>query len=113
MRTQIIPSRPEPRPAASTPVRSSPTIQRADLDIVPTRPSAFRVQAGSFSNRENAERAVAQLRSAGSAMIEPMERAGGTLYRVTVSAGADEGEAWSVRDRVIALGYSDATVLRP
>jgi rare lipoprotein A len=113
VRTQIIPSRPEPKPAAPAPVRPQSTIQRADLDIVPTRSSAFRVQAGSFSNRENAERAVAQLRSAGSATIEPMERASGTLYRVTVSAGADEGEAWSVRDRVVALGYSDATVLRP
>jgi rare lipoprotein A len=113
VRTQIIPSRPEPKPVAPEPVRPQPTIQRADLEIVPTRSSAFRVQAGSFSNRENAERAVAQLRSAGSATIEPMERASGTLYRVTVSAGADEGEAWSVRDRVVALGYSDATVLRP
>lgn len=111
VRTQIIPSRPEQ--VTSAPVRSQPTIQRADLDIAPPRSSAFRVQAGSFSNRENAERAVAQLRSAGSATIEPMERASGTLYRVTVSAGADEGEAWSVRDRVVALGYRDAAVLRP
>ena len=113
VRTQIIPSRPEPKPVTSAPVRAQATIQRADLDSAQARSSAFRVQAGSFSNRENAERAVAQLRSAGSATIEPMERASGTLYRVTVSAGADEGEAWSVRDRVVALGYRDASVLRP
>ena len=42
-----------------------------------------------------------------------MERAGGTLYRVLVSAGDDEGLAWSVRDRVASLGFGDATVLRP
>jgi rare lipoprotein A len=111
VRTQVIPSRPEPKPVEIRTPSAPPAIERAE--IVPTRASTFRVQAGSFSNRENAERAVAQLKTAGWATIEPMERASGTLYRVTVSAGADEGEAWSMRDRVIALGYSDATVLRP
>lgn len=113
VRTQIIPSRAEPKPASPVPARSQPSMQRADLDGASSGGGAFRIQAGSFSNRENAERAVAQLRTAGSAMIEPMERASGTLYRVTVSAGANEGEAWSLRDRVAALGYSDAKVLRP
>ena len=77
------------------------------------RQTNFRVQAGSFANRENAERAVAELRQAGRATIEPFERPGGVLYRVTVTAGEDEVEAWSMRDRVVALGYSGATVLRP
>jgi rare lipoprotein A len=35
------------------------------------------------------------------------------LYRVVVKAGPDEAEAFGVRDRVAALGFSDATVLRP
>jgi len=35
------------------------------------------------------------------------------LYRVVVQAGPDEAEAFGVRDRVAALGFSDATVLRP
>ena len=73
----------------------------------------FRVQAGSFSSRENAERAVRQLTSAGQASIEAVERASGTLYRVTVAAGEDETAAWSLRERVEALGYSGATILRP
>ncbi len=101
VRTQIIPLR---EPAAQKPLRD---------DIVAVRSSGFRVQAGAFANRENAERAVAQLKTAGAAMIEPLERSGGTLYRVLVSAGEDEGAAWSVRDQVAALGYSGATVLRP
>ena len=83
------------------------------VQVIPSRQAGFKVQAGSFSSRENAERAVAQLQSAGLAVIEPMARASGTLYRVTVSAGEDEGQAWSLRDRVVALGYSGATVLRP
>lgn len=83
------------------------------VQVLPSRESGFRIQAGAFSSRENAERAVAQLQSAGRAVIEPMARASGTLYRVTVSAGEDELSAWSLRDRVVALGYSGATVLRP
>ncbi|MBI1683225.1 septal ring lytic transglycosylase RlpA family protein [Caulobacter hibisci] len=74
---------------------------------------AFRVQAGSFANRDNAERAAERLASAGRVTVEPMDRAGGTLYRVVVNCGADEGEAWGVRDRVASLGFGDATVLRP
>lgn len=88
--------------------------------VVPTEPapvlastSAYRVQAGSFANRDNAERAVAQLGGAGETSIESIQRAQGVLYRVVVQAGPDEAEAFDVRDRVAALGFSDATVLRP
>lgn len=81
--------------------------------IIPPRQSGFKVQAAAFSSRENAERAVAQLKGAGAAIIEPLERVGGTLYRVTVPAGEDESQAWSLRERVVELGYSGATVLRP
>lgn len=83
------------------------------VKIIPSRQSAFKVQAGAFSSRENAERAVVQLRSAGRATIEPLERASGTLYRVTVSAGDDVTAAESLLERVAALGYAGATVLRP
>lgn len=115
VRTQIIPARHTvaPEPPESAPVTRPNTPSAVRNDIVPVRSSAFRVQAGAFSNRENAERAVSLLRSAGSAMIEPLERSGGTLYRVLVSAGEDESQAWSVREQVAALGYSGATVLRP
>jgi len=106
------PPRREPRRQDAEPVwpAEPPPIP---TQIIPARQTAFKVQAGSFSSRENAERAVAQLKTAGRATIEPLERASGTLYRVTVSAGEDELQAWSLRDRVAALGYSGATVLRP
>ena len=101
----VEPPRAWPSEPAPAPVIAAPP--------APVRKTNFRVQAGSFANRENAERAVAELRQAGRATIEPFERSDGVLYRVTVSAGEDEGEAWSMRDRVVALGYSGATVLRP
>ncbi|MET3667158.1 septal ring lytic transglycosylase RlpA family protein [Caulobacter sp. 1776] len=119
-RVQVLPPRREPAwtpPPAPTPQyaaieQSAPPINPPDPVFVPAK-SAYRIQAGSFSNRENAEKAVRQLASAGSATIDAIERASGTLYRVTVAAGQDEGEAWSLRERVESLGYSGATVLRP
>lgn len=114
---------PPAQPAYDTP----PPPKAADLDFAPSAPptplvpaepapalsSAYRVQAGSFANRDNAERAMAQLGGAGEASIESIQRAQGVLYRVVVQAGPDEAEAFGVRDRVAALGFSDATVLRP
>lgn len=73
----------------------------------------YRVQAGAFGDRDNARRVVASLSSAGSAEIEPFERGGAMLYRVVLPSGADEAEAFALRDRVASLGYADARVLRP
>jgi rare lipoprotein A len=93
------------------PPRTAP--EPADASPSPSVLASYRVQAGSFANRDNAERAVAQLSEAGEASIESIARSQGVLYRVVVDAGSDEGEAFGVRDRVAALGFSDATVLRP
>jgi rare lipoprotein A len=120
-RVQVLPQRREPewtppvQQAQQLPSMadySAPPVNAPDPVATISR-SAYRIQAGSFSNRENAEKAVRQLSGAGRALIEPIERASGTLYRVTVAAGQDEGEAWSLRERVESLGYSGATVLRP
>ena len=110
---------PPARPAYDAP----PPPKAADVDYespvpvisAPPAPvqASYRIQAGSFANRDNAVRAAAQLSGAGQASIESIERSQGTLYRVVVDAGDDEGAAFGVRDRVAALGFSDATVLRP
>ncbi len=97
----------EPAPAPVAPPVADP------IPVVTAPASAYRVQAGSFANRGNAERAAAQLSEAGEASIESIERSQGVLYRVVVKAGPGEAEAYGVRDRVVALGFSDATVLRP
>lgn len=111
-RVQIIPSRePDPDWSAGPPI--NPPDRAAERVYASAKPGGFRVQAGSFSSRENAEKAVRQLSSAGEAKIDAIERASGTLYRVTVSAGPSEGEAFTLRRRVESLGYQGATVLRP
>jgi rare lipoprotein A len=75
--------------------------------------STYRIQAGAFSDQDNARRAAAQLASAGTATIEPLERGGTTLYRVILPGPADEAEAFAMRDRVAGAGFADARVLRP
>jgi rare lipoprotein A len=122
-RVQVLPAKSEPEwspsPSLSAPPINPPDpVKRASpltttASVTPAAKAGFRIQAGAFSSRENAEKAVQQLALAGSARIEPLERPSGTLYRVVVAAGDDEGEAWSLRQRVEALGYAGATVLRP
>jgi rare lipoprotein A len=92
---------------------AAPVVPAEPAPVLASAGGAYRVQAGSFANRDNAERAVAQLGGAGETSIESIQRAQGMLYRVVVEAGPDEAEAFGVRDRVAALGFSDATVLRP
>jgi rare lipoprotein A len=74
---------------------------------------AFRVQAGAFSTPENAQRAVAQLASAGMARVEPMARGGTTLYRVVLDGAPDQDSAEVLREKVAEAGFTDARVLRP
>ncbi len=72
----------------------------------------LRIQAGAFSTAANAQRAVEQLAGAGEAFIEPLQRDGHTLYRVLLSAPADEAEAYALRERVAEIGFADARVVK-
>jgi rare lipoprotein A len=74
---------------------------------------AYRVQAGAFSDRANAERVATQLADAGVVEIQPMERDGVTLYRVMVRDIVGESEAGVVRDKVVQIGLADARILYP
>ncbi|MBP9231109.1 MAG: septal ring lytic transglycosylase RlpA family protein [Phenylobacterium sp.] len=94
------------------PVSSATPVYSAAPRVIAA--SAYRIQAGAFSDRSNAQRVADQLASAGQATIEPMQRADGvTLYRVVLQSGADESEAWGLRDKVASYGFAEARVLRP
>lgn len=104
---------PAPGPVTSTPLQpirvSNPAPPQA-----PAASGAYRVQAGAFSDHGRARSVADQISGAGLATIEPTQRADGlTLYRVLVPGGPDEAAAWGVRDRVAALGFADARVVRP
>lgn len=102
--------------APSTPLptaAAAPAVAIAPVGVASTG-GAFRVQAGAFADQANAQRVVSQLGGDMSASVEPFTRADGmTLYRVMVQGTADEGEAWALRDRVAAYGFTEARVVRP
>lgn len=98
------------RMAAAEPPAPKPAPGPAPPPAAPA--GLWRVQAGTFADRGNAERLVRQLSAAGPASIEEVDVHGARLYRVVVGACADEGEAWSLRERV-AVVVPDARVLRP
>lgn len=111
----ILASARPPSPAPAPPPLERPMEQRFALrGPAPSGTvGVFRIQAGAFSSIDNAERAVATLSSASLATIEPVDRNGATLYRVLVGQEPDEAQAWALRDRVAALGFRDASILRP
>jgi rare lipoprotein A len=73
---------------------------------------AFRIQAGAYSDEENARRAASRLAAVGSATVEAFDRSGVTYYHVFVPGPADEAEAYAVRDKVAASGFADARVVQ-
>ncbi|MFI4964810.1 MAG: septal ring lytic transglycosylase RlpA family protein [Caulobacterales bacterium] len=106
-----------PEPVAMStlsPLPATPSSREVAAQDMPA-PAAqiYRIQAGAFSDQDNARRAVTQLAVAGTATIEPMQRGGTTLYRVVLPGPADEAEAFAMRDRVAGIGFTDARVLRP
>jgi rare lipoprotein A len=109
-----------PPPAAKA--TSLPPLTGADLGAPAARAAptaaaqsaqAYRIQAGSFSDQGNAQRAAAQLAATGTAVIEPVQRGGVTLYRVTLPGPTDEAEAYALRDKVASFGFADARVMQP
>ncbi|MDP1874810.1 septal ring lytic transglycosylase RlpA family protein [Phenylobacterium sp.] len=100
-------SRSAPPPPIATPQSAPPPAPEA---VVQAPTVSYRVQAGAFGDRINAERAASQLAHAGAATIEPT---GAGLFRVVLEVGADEGRAWAVRDQVASAGFADARVIHP
>lgn len=94
---------------SSQPPQTGRAVQTAASGPIPI----YRVQAGAFSDRDNARRVVARLGGSNAATIEPIERNGAMLYRVVLPGGPSEDQAWALRDRIASMGYDDARVLRP
>lgn len=113
----MIAAAPPPKPAERLPDRAPERPIEERFAIRRGAPTGvvgvYRIQAGAFSSMDNAQRAAAQLSSASLATIEPIDRNGATLYRVLVGQASDEAQAWALRDRVAALGFRDASILRP
>jgi rare lipoprotein A len=92
-----------PKPAALRPARptAAPVVTAA----------GFAVQAGSFANRGNAERAAKALGAIAPAHVRETARDGGVLYRVLVGAWPARDGAAGALDAVADAGFPDARVV--
>lgn len=72
----------------------------------PSRGILYRVQAGAFSKKENAERLMAELKARGfEAFIATVDNGGKILYRVQVGAYSVKSNAEAMQRRLQAAGY--------
>ncbi len=108
------PELPASAPAAPSAPLAPPVIAAAPSAPVRTAPlgEGFVVQAGAFSDRTRADRVAAAVSKAGPAEIRPLERDGGTLYRVVIGYWQDPEAARAARETVAGLGYPEAKVTK-
>jgi len=103
VQTASLPRVAEPKPTA--PVK--PTRVNSD-DVV----SGLYVQAGAFSRRANAERALSRVSDVGPAQIvETQTASGASLYRILIGPLENQTEASALAESVTGLGVSGAHVM--
>lgn len=96
-------------PAAQQPIFTPKPVMPA---MASTLPGGYYVQAGAFSNPENAARLQKQLHRFGNVVISERQTASGTFYRVRVGPFADADSAVSVMDTMGSAGYDDTRLIQ-
>ncbi|WP_295572166.1 septal ring lytic transglycosylase RlpA family protein [uncultured Stenotrophomonas sp.] len=98
-----------PRVVAPAPVRSAPAAPSLSQQMV----GAVMVQVASFSNRDNANRAMGQLSAAGivGATISDIAAGGRTLFRLRVPA-SDHASAAELVGRIAGLGLGSPQIVK-
>jgi len=106
---------PKPTPVVVAELAPLPAPAKAPTANPAPDPSriGFRVQAGAFSNLDNAHHAAAVLAVAGHADVEPFYRDGVTLWRVVLDGAPDEDAAEALREKAAEAGFPDARVIAP
>ncbi len=98
-----------PRAAAQAPVRTAAATPSLSQQVV----GAVMVQVASFSNRDNANRAMGQLNAAGivGATISDIAAGGRTLFRLRVPA-SDHASAAELVGRIAGLGLGSPQIVK-
>jgi rare lipoprotein A len=81
------------------------------VSLTPVKPTTLYIQAGAFSQMDNANRVVSKLKGIANVVVSPTQTKGKPLYRVRVGPINDTDQADKLLDRVIKAGYSDARVV--
>ncbi|MBB5887106.1 septal ring lytic transglycosylase RlpA family protein [Xanthomonas sp. F1] len=100
-------------PTPATPARAVATAEpRAEADSA-RGPLGILLQVASFASRENANRALSQLASAGivGASISDIVSGGRTLWRLRVAA-EDHGRAAELASRIAGLGFGRPQIVK-
>lgn len=109
----------------TAPPYAAPTVRAASEPILAHSPdpapliggSSFEVAVGAFSDQAAAQRLVDRLSgplsASGQVRLIPVDRSGATLYRVVITAIADEAQAVAVRHQLSIFGLLDARVIYP
>jgi rare lipoprotein A len=112
------PSRRAPAPTATavaaTAAEPTPSAPRAAADSASSRgPLGILLQVASFASRENANRALSQLASAGivGASVSDIVSGGRTLWRLRVAA-EDHGRAAELASRIASLGFGRPQIVK-
>ncbi|MHA1599158.1 MAG: septal ring lytic transglycosylase RlpA family protein [Alphaproteobacteria bacterium] len=91
---------------ASLPSDTSPTVR-----LEPVSATKIYIQAGAFSNFDNANRVHARLLSLGDVKISPVLVGGRDLFRVRVGPLGTVDDADQMLERVIGAGYTNARTI--
>ncbi len=100
--------------AAPVPAASVASATRAAADSAAARgPLGILLQVASFASRENANRALSQLASAGivGASVSDIVSGGRTLWRLRVAA-EDHGRATELASRIAGLGFGRPQIVK-
>lgn len=89
-----------------TPAHPTPAHTAAGAEATPAA-TLYRVQAGAFASRENAESRAEALRASG---FSPYIVQEGGLFKVRVGAFRDRALAEQLADRLRAAGYDAAII---
>ncbi len=107
------PAAPEPANVESVSPEPVEAIRPAEeiVTVEPVSSTSIFVQAGAFSQFDNANRASAVLASVGDVNISPVLINGRDLFRVRVGPVASVEQADMLLERVIGAGYVDARII--
>lgn len=98
-------------PVISQPSYNPPTAPKpVPAKVIAPEPGLY-IQAGAFSNIENAEKVKKSLQSIGHVSVTPIQVSGRELYRVRLGPIADRARAEVLHQRVVQAGYANARTI--
>ena len=98
-----------PQAAARPAVAATGSLPRGGKTAAPA--DQLLIQAGSFKNKENADKARAALAAIAPVDVDTIEAGGGVYFRVRVGPFRDESEAEAALARVTGAGYQGAKIV--